>query len=336
MATLGEVGETRLIEWLVKNFSGQDVDVVVGNGHDAAVVNLCGNISLKVDTFVLKEVPKPLSYYDVGWKSIMACASDLAAVGSRPRYALVSFSGPRSTKLSYFEEIFKGIGDALSVLDSTLLGGDLSETSELCLSISMLGKMAGSPLLRKKAKPGDIIAVSKTFGLEPLGLRILYKKISVGAKLAKMALEKFRHPHAEVEYGAMLSELGFVSSCSDSSDGLILAIRELIDRNTDAVIDKLPIDQALNSLNAKIAKQLTLYGGEEYALIYTYDPSKDDELVNALKKINRDRIVIGEVRAGRGEIYLQQDERLKRLEIRGWRQFQSRPLRIYNIKAKKR
>lgn len=326
MATLERVGETRLINWLVEKFGGQAKDVVVGNGNDAAVVRLYGDTSFKIDTLVVTELPEFLSYYDVGWKAVMACASDLAAVGSRPMFALVSFSGPRSMEARNFREVFRGIRGALGTLGSTLLGGDLSETSEVCLSVVMLGKMVGQPLLRRRARPGDLIAVSRLFGLEPLGLNVVYDKIRVGGRLARKAVQRFKRPRAEVEYGAKLSELGFITSCTDSSDGLLIAVKELIGEKNDAIIKNLPIDGALEGLDEKTKRDLVLYGGEEYILVYTYDEKFDGELVRELKRIKRERIVIGKVVSGRGKIYLEENGALKTLRIGGWRQFQSIPL----------
>lgn len=328
MGTLEELGESRLIEWLIGRFSGKEENVVVGNGNDAAVVKLYGDISFKVDTLVLTSLPKFLTYYDVGWKAVMACASDLAAVGSEPKYALVSFSGPRDMEAKHFRQVFRGIRDALRELNSTLLGGDLSETSELCLGIVMLGKTVGKPLLRRKARPGDLIAVSKLFGLEPLGLRVLYGKITVDNALAKKAIQRFRRPKAEIEYGTTLSKLEFISSCTDSSDGLIIAVKELIGEGMDAVLHTLPLDSSLGCLDEKTKEDLILWGGEEYALVYTYDPSFDGRLVEVLRKIGRKRIVIGEVVEGSGKVYLEENGALRRLKISGWRQFQSVPLDV--------
>jgi thiamine-monophosphate kinase len=327
MTKISQLGETLLIEWLVDRFSAKDPNVIVGNGNDASVIRLAGNISFKVDTFVLQELPHHFDYYDAGWKAVMACASDLAAVGSKPKYALVSFSCPRNLEVESFKRIFHGIEDALRTLNSVLLGGDLSETSEVCLSVCMLGEVKGRPLLRNHASPGDLIAVSRGFGLEALGLKILFKKVKAEASLARKAIIRFKHPYAEVEYGEKLSSLGFISSCSDSSDGLIIAIKQLIDDKANAIIDKLPTERALDKLNRELSKELTMYGGEEYALVYTYSPQMDAELVEALKSIKRKRILIGRVVEGNGDIFLQTGHTLRKLKIEGWRQFQSRPLR---------
>ncbi|MEM3655817.1 MAG: thiamine-phosphate kinase [Thermoprotei archaeon] len=279
-----------------------------------------------MDTYVSQELPPHFDYYDLGWKSIMACASDLAAIGSRPKYALVSFSGPRNLETKNFKRVFRGIEDALQTLNAVLLGGDLSETSEVCVSVCMLGEAKGRPLLRNHANPGDIIAVSRYFGLEALGLKILFNQIQTGARLTRKAVTRFKHPYAEISYGEKLSSLGFISSCSDSSDGLIIAIKQLIGNRTDAIIDTLPIDESLRKLNWRLQEELCMYGGEEYALVYTYNPEMDIKLVEALKGINRSRIVIGRVLAGNGHIFLREGKTTRRLRIKGWRQFQSRPL----------
>jgi len=131
-----------------------------------------------------------------------------------------------------------------------------------------------------------------------------------------------------------LSSLGFISSCSDSSDGLIIAVKQLINSKANAIIDTLPIERALEKLNRELGSELTMYGGEEYALVYTYSPQMDAELVKALKSIKRKRILIGRVVEGNGDIFLQTGNTLRKLKIDGWRQFQSRPLRQRKTNAK--
>jgi thiamine-monophosphate kinase len=324
MATLEDVGETRLVQWLLKKFPCITNGVVVCNGHDAAVLKLSGKYTFKTDTLVVKRVLSGVTHYDVGWKAAMACASDLAAVGSYPIYATVSFSGPRTMLFKDFKELFTGLGDAFIRLNTRLVGGDLSEAPHTSVSVSLLGGLRGEPLLRGGSRPGDLVAVSKLFGLEPLGLKLLTNQLKTDKKLAEKAVAKFRRPVAEVELGCMLGSLGFIHSCTDSSDGLLISLSQLLGGELDLTISRLPMHPDLESLPEKEVLELVLSGGEEYALVFSYDPAGDEDLVKSLRRIHRRRNIIGKVSKGRGRIFLDQKEKKNELEVKGWRQFQSR------------
>jgi thiamine-monophosphate kinase len=323
MITLEDVGETRLVQWLLEKFPCVTNEVVVCNGHDAAVLKLSGKHTFKSDTLVVRQSLPGVGYYDIGWKAAMACASDLAAVGSYPIYATVSFSGPRTMLFEEFKELFTGLGDAFGRLSTQLVGGDLSESANTSVSVSLLGGLEGEAMLRGGSRAGDVVAVSKPFGLEPLGLKLLTNRLSVNERLAEKAVAKFRRPVAEVELGCALGALGYIHSCTDSSDGLLISLNQLLSPELDITINRLPVHPDLKGLSEKDVLELVLSGGEEYALVFSYDPARDKELVKSLRVINRRRIVIGEVSKGHGRIFLVQKEKKSELEVQGWRQFQS-------------
>ncbi|PSN90270.1 hypothetical protein B9P99_04915 [Candidatus Marsarchaeota G1 archaeon OSP_B] len=108
----------------------------------------------------------------------------------------------------------------------------------------------------------------------------------------------------------MLGKLGFIHSCTDSSDSLAISIKNLIGSQLDAVIERLPTHPLLYTLDKKLVENLVLYGGEEYALVFTYDEKDDKRLKRALNKIGRDRIIIGRVKEGSGKILLKGKRRV--------------------------
>ncbi|HEY1222300.1 MAG TPA: AIR synthase related protein, partial [Acidimicrobiales bacterium] len=58
---------------------------------------------------------------DLGFKALAAAVSDLAAMGGRPRGAVIAVCSPPGTDL---EELHRGIADAAAMTDCPIVGGD--------------------------------------------------------------------------------------------------------------------------------------------------------------------------------------------------------------------
>ena len=70
-----------------------------------------------------------------------------------------------------------------------IIGGDTSEASDLIISVSLYGTAEKSALmLRSGAKPGDILAVTGSFGKSAAGLRLLLGRLFSSLSLAQKLL----------------------------------------------------------------------------------------------------------------------------------------------------
>jgi thiamine-monophosphate kinase len=91
-------------------------------GDDAAVLApFVGEALISTDVAVLgvhlDETLFPLE--DLGFKAVAAAVSDLAAMGGRPRAAVVAVSSPPGTDL---EELHRGIADAATITNCPIVG----------------------------------------------------------------------------------------------------------------------------------------------------------------------------------------------------------------------
>ena len=92
---------------------------------------------------------------DMGWKAIVANVSDIAAVGGRPAYAVVTVAGPLGS--IDFDLLYDGLIAASVAYECPIVGGDLSSSVTLMVSVAMVGDGGGStppPVLRSGAGPG--------------------------------------------------------------------------------------------------------------------------------------------------------------------------------------
>jgi thiamine-monophosphate kinase len=217
-----------------------------------------------------------LSFEEMGWRSLMAAASDLAAMGAAPRGVLSALVLPGDVGDDDLEALARGQADAARELGTAVIGGNLSGGSELSITTTVLGETA-APVLRSGARASDVVALAGALGLAAAGVEAL-RRGTADARLAP-ALEAYRRPRARIAEG--LVGRASAHAAIDLSDGLALDLSRLAaesgvgvvlaeERVLDATRDALA--QAATAL-ALDPLDLALHGGEDYALVMTFDPS---------------------------------------------------------------
>ncbi|MDX6404682.1 MAG: thiamine-monophosphate kinase [Blastocatellia bacterium] len=165
--------------------------VVTGIGDDACVVKQSANRDLVVTTDLLIE---GVDFYRdaaparmLGHKALAVSLSDIAAMGARPFWSLLSIGMPPSIWQTDFKgEFYKGYFELADQFGVTLTGGDVSESKEgIVIDSIVLGEVAsGSASLRSGAQPGDQIYVTGTLGGAAAGLKL----VEMGARLGEAGL----------------------------------------------------------------------------------------------------------------------------------------------------
>src|SRR5207302_3557067 len=104
---------------------------------------------------------------DVGWRALAVNLSDIAAMGGRPRYALISLALPAETPLATIEGIYRGLAEIAGAYGVLIVGGNISRTAgPLIADVTALGSLDGSrhAVTRAGARPGDGVWVTGTVG----------------------------------------------------------------------------------------------------------------------------------------------------------------------------
>jgi thiamine-monophosphate kinase len=165
--------------------------LVAGIGDDAAVIERASGRSTLISTDLLIEdidfrrdstTPRFL-----GQKALAVSLSDLAAMGARPLWSLLSIGLPMDDwKDNFQDEFFAAYFELADRYRVTLAGGDLSRAPERIVIDSILVGETGSgaAVLRSGAEPGDQIYVTGTLGAAAAGLRLL----ELGARLGPEGL----------------------------------------------------------------------------------------------------------------------------------------------------
>ena len=261
-----------------------------GIGDDAATLRLPEGHVLHVSTdtaLVDVHFPSDLPAADIAYRSLMAAASDLAAMGAEPIALLVSLTLPEIED-DWLRDFTAGLQEACLETGLPLAGGDTTRGA-LSLTVTVLGSTPKAQFLtREGAKSGDRVCVSGTLGDASAGLAISTDKVAVSCPIAKRALQaRFTRPAARLTLGQDLR--GLASAAIDISDGLLADARHLATASDIAIeIDsqRIPLSDALRSLgDAEQALQWALAGGDDYELLFCLPP--DAELPEGCTEIGR-------------------------------------------------
>lgn len=278
-----ETGELQIIQNIACKI-GEPDGLIVGIGDDACVIDVSEENRLVVTTDMLIESThfdtRLLSPEQLGYKSAAVNISDIAAMGSRPGFALISIGIPPQTQVNFIESFYDGFLACLNETDTILAGGDTTNSPILTISVTLIGFAGRSYLKRSTAQPGDGIYVSGTLGDSAAGLSILQNKLqSADQAGANYLTNRHLRPEPRIALGLALSNIA--SSAIDISDGIGTDLRHICEASgVGATIyeSELPISGSLRELgkiNNIDITDLAVSGGEDYELLFTLPPTSE-------------------------------------------------------------
>lgn len=271
--------EFALLARLAERFGRGPVALVPGDlgiGDDAAAVTLRhpGRVVLSTDLVVagVHVDPAVSTPEDIGWKALMVTVSDLAAMGAEASHALLSVAAPRGFAV---DRLADGVAEAAAACGCAVVGGDLSASPVLVVSVAAVGSVAddGHPLLtRGGARRGDTLVVTGPLGSSAAGLRLLAATGGDGRDTGAdgAATTAHRRPRARLVEGDVARRSG-ATAAVDVSDGLVVDAVHL------AEASGVGLDLAVGeeAVAPGATRDEALGGGEDYELILaTPDPDR--------------------------------------------------------------
>jgi thiamine-monophosphate kinase len=211
-----------------------------------------------------------LALPDIGYRAFVAALSDLAAMGARPRAAMLSLILPQALSDAELYALIDGVAEAQRAYACPVVGGNLARGGELSITTSVIGDGAQSPLTRGGAQSGDALFVTGKLGGAALGLALL---LAGKSELAPHSVSRWRRPTARVNEGEALC--GVASAAIDLSDGLLQDLGHLCEASgvgCELELAKLPLADELSGAAPALGidgSMLALSGGEDYELLFT-------------------------------------------------------------------
>ncbi len=333
--------------------------LIKGIGDDAAVIRhprsgldtvITADLLVEgVDFRLSTTTPKLL-----GYKSLAVSLSDVAAMGARPRWSLLSIgASARIWNGSFLDKFYDGYFELAETYGVVLIGGDVSRTGDARRNVSeheplvidsiVVGEVkSGDAVFRSGARPGDKIFVTGALGGAAAGLRLLEQRarmpsaplkksfeaasarITIGEAKRRLIYRQLR-PEPRSLWGQMLGEQHLATALIDLSDGISSDLVHLCrESNVGARIQAstIPVDPHIKlsgGFTNMEAMQFALSGGEDFELLFTISPRKASRLPKQIDGIHLTEI--GEVTDAAGEILLVEDGRTQKLLPEGFRHF---------------
>jgi thiamine-monophosphate kinase len=281
-------------------------------------------IIVKVDTLVQStDIPPKMSLKDAARKSVVACVSDFAAKGVKPKFAIISINLPSGISNKEVGEIAKGFKKASKEFDVQILGGDTNQGREIVFNVCVFGTAEKIPQ-RNGANLGDLIFVTGPFGYTAAGLEIMLKNMKKNDIFSAKAIKSVTNPKPRLEFGLKGKEC--FSSSMDSSDGLSTTLNEMAKQSKcKFVINNMPSKKDIKNfskLHKKNFENLVFHGGEEYEIVFTCS-KKYKSKINTIAKTTKTPIIeIGTVVNGKG-VFVKHNQKLIKLKDLGYHHFKN-------------
>ncbi len=273
--------------------------VQVGIGDDAAVIKSSNNKLVATVDMAVEGIhfnKKWSTPFQIGAKLTTANLADIFAMGAVPKYLLVAAGINELNNSETVSELARGIRSVADRFEVSVIGGDLSKSEKMTLSITALGELSTQPILRSGARVGDLIYLSSLTGLSAAGLAILNRDLDRPRYVVEA--------HLNPKLVAPDELIRVATSMCDVSDGLAtdashLATASAVNFN----LSKDLISKATDFKDlAELAKELNedvfdwiLTGGEDHFFLATVGKENESSKLG---------VQIGSVEKGDGKLLI--------------------------------
>ncbi len=294
-----------LLASLLSQLPRNDPRVVVGPGigQDAAVIEMGDHY------LVAKTDPITFATDDIGWYAVHVNANDIACMGARPKWFMVSALLPfEQADRAMAERIFTQISEACAALDIALVGGHTEITHDLNRTIlvgAMLGEVAKDKLVSSRgARVGDTVLLTKVVPLEGTALIAREKTVDLSLRgfseeFVARAKNLLRVPGISVVREALIAaEAGAATAMHDPTEGgLATGLRELaLASHVGLAIDGDAIPLSKEGIELCAAYGLDPLGViASGSLLLTTPAEEANDLINRLKNAGVECATIGRV-----------------------------------------
>jgi thiamine-monophosphate kinase len=308
------------IDWLKSRFelNGEGKELVIGIGDDAAVMDF-GNrpTVITVDTQV-EDVHFRLdliSFRDLGYRAMVAAASDIWAMAALPNASVVALNLPERLPDEDFQELIEGLASAARSTGARVIGGNLSRGDALAVTTTVFGLPIADPVGRDGARAGDSVYVTGTLGAAAAGLAVLEAgrlDLEHGPNFA----ERWRRPPINGYAARALANVA--TAAIDVSDGCLQDLEHICTASRVAATlfaQAIPMASGFETTCASLGLnpiELALAGGEDYELLFTAPPSSEAAAVGTR---------VGQITQGSGIRVVDEQGRPVHVARRGFRHF---------------
>ena len=283
--------ESELIAVLTEVFQSPATmpsSLILGIGDDGAILDLRHQKSVAVADMAVENVHFRRAWSslaEIGGKVTAANLADIYAMGGEPTFLLITAGLPADFTTEQMRELARGIQQEADLVGAIVVGGDLTRSETIVISISAFGEV-DIPVLRSGASVGDRVIISAVPGWAAAGLAIYQKNLGESSGIGELiARAKSAHRKPVVNYlqARTLGSVGCTAMC-DVSDGLLSEARHIahssqvkIVIDTDAFTDNQEYHQLteLGQFCSIDPWEWILAGGEDHCFLATISPTTE-------------------------------------------------------------
>ena len=264
---VSDIGEKALIERIIErsktcsncraDLNSNPSDFATSIGDDSALtdIGMDDNSYLVSSSDMLiqsSHFPQEMSYFQMGYKSVVVNVSDLASMGADNIGFLLNMALPKDMLLDDFDEMLCGVISACDDYGIPLIGGDTNQANEIILSGTAIGHVdKDRALMQYGFQTGDLICITGELGLAALGFELLklkdmlkinlFEMVDLEEKISKayeidstlcdLAIFKALKPEARYNEGHILRDFntnGNRISATDITDGIASEFYEIL------------------------------------------------------------------------------------------------------------
>ncbi len=250
-------GESVLIEHIVQWMGDRVPPPPHGIGDDAAVLPPPPDgfqLVMTADALVWRShFDASASPEQAGRKLANRNLSDLAAMGARPGFFILTLQLGKNVSKTWIQWFFHGFHEACQRHEVKLVGGDISSAPASTFSASVTaGGFAKHPMFRTGGQAGDSIWVTGSLGGSRQGKHLDFSP--------------------RVQEGLWLAERAAVHAMIDLTDGLAKDLPALVPNGLQAAVrpSAIPLsaDALQTSPNEEAALHAALTEGEDFELLF--------------------------------------------------------------------
>ena len=299
---VSDIGEKGLIERIIErsktcskcrtDLNSNPSDFATSIGDDSALTD----IDMDDDSYLVSSsdmliqsshFPQEMSYFQMGYKSVVVNVSDLASMGADNIGFLLNMAIPKDMLLDDFDEMLCGVISACDDYGIPLIGGDTNQANEIILSGTAIGHVdKDRALMQYGFQTGDLICITGELGLAALGFELLrlkdmlkinlFEMVDLEEKISKayeidstlcdLAIFKALKPEARYNEGHILRDFNTNEnriSATDITDGIASEFYEILNSDKKHCQSKNSQDMASNTDdfngNEKYSKGIRIY-----------------------------------------------------------------------------
>jgi thiamine-monophosphate kinase len=333
--------EFSFIEQIRQRAANASENLMLGIGDDAAIWReRAGRERLITTDLLIEDVHFKLDYTPLrclGHKTLAVSLSDIAAMGGKPEFALLSLGIPKSQISNPdWQEFFDSYFALAHQHGVTLIGGDTSSSPDKLVidSIVMGSCEAGKAIRRSGARVGDAIYVTGELGAAATGLELLLRGARLDATANDWRQAAIRAHLLPTPRLALAQRLhGLAHALMDVSDGLAQDLAHICEESgVAAILDfaAVPMADCVRLVRATNtdAFSLAISGGEDYELLLTAHPADEETLLQLAAECNLRLTRIGEIIAREPsqtapQLFLRTNDSVDLLAVTGYDHFRS-------------